>query len=148
MRSAMQLVERETDFISDLLSLLKEFTTTRRRILMQNIRRVHQNDHIPCDLAVKDFSNILNEAITEYLLNQRLILRDTDAIHFGPCATVDLTPVRDDKAKQLLMQSKADYIGYQCQRLTENSMNEKMACKLMQLRQGYGHQSNNVSPHS
>ncbi len=127
----MQLTELNTDIISELLLLLTQFTQIRHRILKQNIQCVGTQKYLPKDLRADEFSEILNHAITEYILNQRLILRDTDSISFGPKATAVFTPVPDPEAAKLLKTNKPDYIHFQNSKIRENSMNERIAKRLL-----------------
>ena len=127
----MQLTELNTDIISELLLLLTKFTRIRHRILQQNIQCVGTQKYLPKDLRADEFSEILNHAITEYILNQRLILRDTDTITFGPNATAMFKPVPDPEAGRLLKQNRTDYVQFQNRKIKENSLNEKIAKKLL-----------------
>ena len=127
----MQLTELKTDIISELLLLLTQFTQIRHRILKQNIHCVGTQKYLPKDLKADEFSEILNHAITEYILNQRLILRDTETISFGPNATVMFTPVPDPEARKLLKQNKTDYVEFQNKKIRENTLNERIAKKLL-----------------
>jgi hypothetical protein len=131
MRLAMQLTELNTDIISELLVLLTQFTQIRHRVLKQNIQCVGTQQYLPKDLRADEFSEILNHAITEYILNQRLILRDTDSISFGPNATATFTPVPDPEAGRLLKQNKGDYVEFQNRKIRENRLNERIAKKLL-----------------
>ena len=130
--------ELNADIINDLLVLLTQFTLQRRNVLTRNLRRMNDPSFVPCDLAVEDFSDILNAAITEYVVNHRLLLRDTEAIHFGPQATVRLEPLPDHHGQQLRTQCKADYIQYQLDKLAENALNERLALKLLSIKQNRG----------
>ena len=131
----MRLAEANTDIISELLVLLTQFTLTRRRVLSQNLRHQNKPGFAPCDLSVDAFSDILNEAITHYILNNRLVLRDTDHIHFGPNNTVKLDAVPDPEANELLKRDKAAYVQYQLGKLSENALNEKVTLKLLHFKQ-------------
>ena len=127
----MQLTELNTDIISELLLLLTQFTRIRHRILKQNLQCVGTQKYLPKDLRADEFSEILNHAITEYILNQRLILRDTDTISFGPNATAMFTPVPDSEARKLLKQNKTDYVQFQNRKIRENTLNERIARRLL-----------------
>ncbi len=127
----MQLTEFNTDIISELLVLLTRFTRIRHRILQQNIQCAGTQKYLPKDLRADEFSETLNHAITEYILNHRLILRDTDTISFGPNATAMFTPVPDPEARKLLKQNKTDYIQFQNRKIRENTLNERIAKRLL-----------------
>lgn len=127
----MQLTELNTDIISELLLLLTQFTRFRHRILKQNLQCVRAPRFLPKDLKADEFSEILNHAITEYIQNQRLILRDTETMSFGPNATVMFKPVPDPEARKLLKKNKTDYVQFQNKKIQENTLNERIAKKLL-----------------
>ncbi len=131
----MQLTEHNIDIISELLGLLTQFTQTRHRILKQNIHCVDTHAYLPKDLKADEFSEALNDAITEYILNERLILRDTSTISFGPNSTAMFTPVPDPEAHILLNHDKADYVQFQNKKIKENALNEKIAIRLLGMKQ-------------
>jgi len=131
----MQLTEHNTDIISELLILLTQFTQIRHRILKQNIQCADTHHYLPKDLRADEFSEILNHAITEYIMNQRLILRDTDTISFGPNATAMFKPVPDPEARQLLRHDKHDYVRFQNSKIKENALNERIARRLLGMKQ-------------
>jgi len=130
----MQLTKSNIDIISELLSLLTQFTQTRHRILRQNIQCADTQDYLPKDLRADEFSEVLNHSITEYVLNQRLILRDTETISFGPNTTAMFTPVPDAEARTLLNHKKADYVQFQNKKIKENTLNEKIAMRLLDIK--------------
>jgi len=135
----MQLTEHNIDIISELLGLLTQFTQTRHRILKQNIHCADTHAYLPKDLRADEFSEALNNAITEYISNERLILRDTSTIAFGPNSTVMLTPVPDPEAHILLNHDKTDYVQFQHKKIKENALNEKIAVKLLSMTQEMHH---------
>ncbi|KKK72975.1 hypothetical protein LCGC14_2898480, partial [marine sediment metagenome] len=81
--------------ITDILVKIIKFTQTRKEVLTRNINNIHNSDFVPRDLSVDEFSDLLNNAITEHTLNRRLILCDTDSIKFGPEGSFDVEPVTD-----------------------------------------------------
>lgn len=130
----MQLSPMNIDIISELLSLLTQFTQTRHRILKQNLQCIHTHNFIPKDLRADDFSSILNDAITEYIINERLVLRDTDTISFGPQNTAMFKPVPDQEAQNLLKQNKLEYTRLQNKKIQENIIHERVALKLINIK--------------
>lgn len=138
----MQLTEFNIDIITELLTLLTQFTQTRHRILTQNIQCAGTHNFIPKDLRADEFSETLNIAITEYILNQRLILRDTETISFGPNTTAMFTPVPDPDAKILLDHSKSGYVQFQNKKIKENALNEKIALKLLGIKRNMSTSTN------
>jgi flagellar basal body rod protein FlgB len=64
-----------TDNITELLVKIIEFTQTRQKILTQNVNNLHTLGFVPQDLAVDEFSDLLNGAIDEHIRSRRLLLR-------------------------------------------------------------------------
>ncbi len=79
----MNLTSLITDNVTEILVKIIEFTRTRQKILTQNITNVNNPGFLPKELAVNEFSGLLNNALEEHIRNQRLLLRDTDNIKFG-----------------------------------------------------------------
>ena len=127
----MQLRAPEANHISELLALLVAFTKTRRQVLANNINKMDASGFFPQDLAIDEFSDVMNNAISEYLVHQRILLVDTDTIHFGPNMSLELESVSDGQAHALLQHDRQAYVGYQTKRLLENALNEKVALKLL-----------------
>ena len=92
----MNLPPPATDNVSELLAEIVVFTQARRNILTQNIRDLDEPGFVPKDLAVEEFSHLLNHAIAEHIQNERLVLRDTANIKFGPNGSLRLKPVVDE----------------------------------------------------
>jgi flagellar basal body rod protein FlgB len=132
----MNLSPLVTDNISELLVKIIEFTHTRQKILAQNINNIHSPGFVPKDLVVDEFSAVLNNAINEHILNQRLVLFDTENIKFGISGSFKVKPVVDKYAKKLLKEKRDKYIELQINRLLENSLNQRIAAKLLKQKQG------------
>jgi len=131
----MQLEAPEASHISELLAILVAFTETRRQVLANNLRKMDACGFSPQDLAIDEFSKTMNSAISEYLMHQRIVLFDTDTIHFGPNMGLELEPVSDARACALLQNDRQGYVEYQTKRLLENALNEKVAHKLLETKQ-------------
>lgn len=131
----MHLDASQTDHINELLALLVAFTKTRCQVLVNNLRRMDVPGFSPQDLAIEAFSKTIDRAISEHLLNNRIVLCDTDAIHFGPNLSLELDPVPDPQADRLLQQDRQGYIEYQTKKLLENALHEKLSLKLLQAKQ-------------
>jgi flagellar basal body rod protein FlgB len=131
----MQLRAPEANHISELLALLVAFTKTRRQVLANNINDMDVSGYSPQDLEIEEFSKAMNNAISEYLVHQRILLVDTDTIHFGPNMTLELESVSDGQAHALLLHDRQAYVEYQTKRLLENALNEKVALKLLKTKQ-------------
>jgi len=132
----MNLASLIVDNIGELLVKIIEFTQTRQKILSQNINNVHSFDFVPKDLAVDEFSELLNDAIKEHIRSGRLMLRDTGNIKFGVSGSFEAKPVVDEYAKELLEENRDDYLELQISKLLENSLNQRAATELFRQKQG------------
>jgi len=125
-----------TDNITELLVKIIEFTQTRQKILTENINDIHNPGFVPKDLAVGEFSDLLNNAVNEHIQNQRLVLCDTESIKFGVSGSFEVKPVTDEYAKELLEEDRDEYIELQINKLLENSLNQRVAAELLRQKQG------------
>ena len=132
----MNLASLIVDNIGELLVKIIEFTQTRQKILSRNINNVHSFDFVPKDLAVDEFSELLNGAIEEHIRSGRLMLRDTGNIKFGVSGSFEAKPVVDEYAKELLEENRDDYLELQISKLLENSLNQRAATELFRQKQG------------
>ena len=132
----MNLASLITDNIAELLVKIVEFTQTRQKILGRNINNVHSFGFVPKDLEVDEFSELLSEAIDEHIRNRRLVLRDTENIKFGISGSFEAKPVVDEYAKELLEESRDEYLELQISKLLENSLNQRVAAELLRQKQG------------
>jgi flagellar basal body rod protein FlgB len=124
-----------TDNIAELLVKIIEFTQTRQKILIQNIYDIHSLGFVPKDFLVEEFSDLLDDAIDEHIQNKRLVLRDTENIKFGAGGTVEVRPVIDTYAEELLEENQEEYIRLQINKLLENSLNQRIAAELLRQKQ-------------
>ena len=132
----MNLPSLITDNITELLVKIIEFTHTRQKILTQNINDIRSLGFVPKDLTVDEFSDSLNNAIDEHIENQRLMLRDTENIKFGIRGSLEVKPVVDKYAKELLEENLDEYLELQINKLLENSLNQRVAAELLRQKQG------------
>ncbi len=132
----MNLQSLITDNIAELLVKVIEFTQTRQKILTENINNIHSPDFAPRDLAVDEFSDLLNHAIDEHVRSQRLVLRDTNNIKFGAAGSFEVKPSVDKYAKELLEENRNEYLELQINKLSENSLNQRVAAELLRQKQG------------
>ena len=137
----MQLDATQTDHISELLALVVAFTKTRGQVLANNIRNMDKPGFFPEDLSIEEFSQTIDCAISEYLTHERVVLRDTDTIRFGPNLSLELESVPDTEAHTLLCHNRQDYVAYQTGRLLENALNEKVAMRLLNDKEQHPHTS-------
>lgn len=127
----MKLSSLITDNITELLVKIIEFTQTRQKILTQNINNIHSPGFVPKDVEVDEFSDLLNNAIDEHTRSRRLLLRDTRSIKFGISGSFEVKPIIDKYAKELLEENQDKYLELQINKLSENSLNQRVAAELL-----------------
>lgn len=132
----MSLSSLITDNITELLVKIVEFTQIRQKILSQNINNLHSFGYLPKDLAVDEFSVLLNKAIEEHICHRRLVLCDTASIKFGVSGSFEAKAVVDEHARELLEESRDQYLELQINKLLENSLNQRVAAELLRQKQG------------
>ena len=132
----MKLSSLLIDNITELLVKILEFTHTRQKVLTENINSVNVSGFVPKDLAINEFSDSLNQAISEHAQNQRLILRDTKNVKFGTSGNFEVKSVPDKYAKELLEGNRDEYLELQVNKLLENSLNQRVAAELLRKKQG------------
>ena len=131
----MNLLPLITDNIIELLIKIIEFTQTRQKILIRNIKNIHSPWFVPKDLGVDEFCNLLNNAIDEHIQNQQLKLRDTENIKFDISGSLKAKPAVDECAKKLLEENRDEYLKLQINKLLENALNQRLAAELLRQRQ-------------
>ncbi len=127
----MNLTSLVTDNITEILVKIIEFTHTRQKIIIRNITKMNNPEFVPQNLAVKEFSGLLNNAIDEHIQNQRLLLRDTESIKFGTSGNFEVKPTVDKYSKLLLEKNRDEYLEMQTKKLLENSLNQRVAAELL-----------------
>ncbi|MHC4159869.1 MAG: hypothetical protein ACYSSO_12405 [Planctomycetota bacterium] len=132
----MNLPSLTTDNISELLFKIIEFTLSRQKILIENIKDIHCCDFVPKDLAVDEFCCQMAGAITEHIRYERLVFCDTENIKFGTAGSFEALPAVDKCAEELLEEDKDEYLRLQVNKLLENSLNQRIAAELLWQRQG------------
>ncbi len=131
----MNLTSLITDNITEILVKIIEFTQTRQKILTQNITNIHNPGFVPKDLAVNEFSDLMNNAIDEHIRNQRLVLRDTENIKFGVSGGFEVKPLVDECGKELFEERRDEYLDLQISKLSENSLHQRVAAELLRHKQ-------------
>jgi len=131
----MNLQSLVTDNVSELLVKILEFTENRQIVLTRNINCMHLPGFVPMDLAVNEFSELLNIALEEHICSQRLVLCDSENIKFGVDGGLEVRAIVDDCALELLEESRDEYIEEQIDRLLENALNQRVAAELLKDRQ-------------
>lgn len=132
----MKIASLITDNITELLVKIIEFTRTRNKILARNISDVSILGFVPKDLVVDEFSDLLNSAIDEHIVNRRLVLRDTENVKFGIGGIFKVKPTVDKYAKDLLDENRDKYFELQKNKLLENALNQRVAAELLKQKQG------------
>ena len=118
-----------TDGITELLVNIIEFTNIRQKVLHQNINNMHISDYVPQELPIDEFSELLDDAIDEYIHSRHLLLCDSSNIKFGGGLYVRL--VSDRAALSLLEEDRDKYLESQIDKLMENSLNQRLAAELL-----------------
>ncbi len=131
----MNLPSLITDNITELLVKIIEFTQRRQKILTQNINNIHSSGFAPKDLAVDEFSYLLNNAINEHTRSRCLVLCDSENIKFGAAGSFEAKPTVDKYAKKLLEENQDEYLELQINKLLENSLNQRIAAELLRQKQ-------------
>lgn len=131
----MNLSRLITDNITELLVKIIEFTRARQKILTRNINDIHSAGFVPKDLAVDEFSDLMNRAADEYIRSRRLVLCDTENIKFGAAGSFEVKPVLDGYARELLEENPDEYLELQMDKLLENSLNQTVAAELLRRKQ-------------
>ncbi len=124
-----------TDNITELLVKIIEFTESRQRILIGNVKGIHSLGFVPEDLAVDEFSSVLAYAVNEHTQSQRLVLYDTENIKFGAGGSFKTKATIDEYAKELFERDKDEYLELQISKLLENSLNQRIAAEMLRQRQ-------------
>jgi len=125
-----------TDNIDDLLIKIIEFTLSRQKIIIENIKNSQQVDFVPKDLAVDEFCSQMMFAIAEHICSRRLVFCDTENIKFGTAGSFEALPAVDECAKELLDEDVDEYFRQQMNKLQENSLNQRIATELLRERLG------------
>lgn len=118
-----------TDGITELLVNIIEFTNIRQKVLHQNINNMHISDYVPQELPIDEFSELLDDAIDEYIQSRHLLLCDSSNIKFG--GGLYVRPVSDRAALSLLEEDRDKYLESQIDKLMENSLNQRLAAELL-----------------
>jgi flagellar basal body rod protein FlgB len=125
-----------TDNIDDLLVKIIEFTLSRQKIIVENIKNSQQDNFVPKDLAVDEFCGQMMIAISEHISSHRLVYCDTESIKFGTGGSFEALPAVDECAKELLDEDADEYFRQQMNKLQENLINQRIATELLRERLG------------
>lgn len=129
----MGIISLCDDNIVELLQMIVRFTEIREQTLLDNIRLKDTPNYQPQDLNCDDFSKQINAAITEYLINNRILLRDSDTVCFGENGSFHAKPFGDNEAMTLL-KHREDYLKHQAKKLSQNTTHAIVAKRLIKAR--------------
>jgi len=132
----MNISSLVTDNITEVLVKIIKFTNARQEILTMNMDNSNTTGYIPKDLDVEGFSELIDDAINEHALNNRLLLRDNDTIKFGANGDFQVSAITDYNSLALLKEDRNKYIETQIDKMLENSLNKKIANELLKQKQG------------
>ena len=127
----MNLSSTITDNVTELLVHIVEFVDRRNKLLMENVLEFKKPDFVPRDLDVTGFADLMTEAVSEHVSNERLLLRDTDTIRFGTNGIFESHPVVDEDAKELFEKDIRKYLKSQVKKISENMLNKRVASELL-----------------
>jgi len=118
-----------TDGVTELLVNIIEFTNIRQKILRQNINNMHTPGYVPQDLPIDEFSELLDEAVDEYIQDRQFLLCESSNVKFD--GGLYVRPVSDRAAMSLLEEDQNRYLELQIDKLMENSLNRRLAEELL-----------------
>ncbi len=134
----MNLSQTTTDNITEVLEKIIKFTERRNCLLIHNVENVDDEDLVPMDLDVEDFSELMTNAILEHIQNKRLLLCDSETIRFGRGGSFECMPIVDEQAVVLLESDPNEYVCHQIRKLSENFINHKVATELLEHKKNSG----------
>ena len=132
----MNISSLVTDNITEVLMKIIKFTDTRQKIIAMNMDNSHTAGYIPKDLDVDGFSELIDDAVNEHVLNNRLLLRDSESIKFGVNGEFEASAITDHHCLALLEKDRNEYIEAQIDKMLENSLNKRIASELLKQKQG------------
>jgi flagellar basal body rod protein FlgB len=131
----MDLLTEARDNITDVLIKILEFTRSRQEILIENINSIRRKGYEPKDLPVKEFAGLMVLAISEHSESGRLLFRDGQDVKFASGGNFEARARVDERAKELLEESKNEYLRVQVNKLLENAINHRIAMKIFKQKQ-------------
>lgn len=124
-----------TDNITEVLSLILDFTRQRHKVLIENLNNINREGYVPRDIAVDEFAAVVDAALAEHLVNGRLTLADSRNIKFGSQGHFEAYTVVDKCAEELFETNIEEYLELQKGKLSENSLNSRLAAELLKRKQ-------------
>ena len=132
----MEIQSIITDNVSELIVTIIKFTQKRHQVLCENLNNIHTQGFVPKDLPVSEFSDVMNLAVAEHVCKERLVLRDTENIKFVSGGNFKVKTIADRYARELLENDPSQYLEFQINKLSENSINQKVAKELFRQKEG------------
>jgi flagellar basal body rod protein FlgB len=139
----MDLSSTTTDNVTEILEKIIEFTERRHGLLTNNILGINEPDFIPKDMDVTGFAELMGQAVSEHVRSQRLLLRDNDNIKFGTSGNFKCNAVIDNHAQNTLNEDAEAYMRLQLKKLSENTINNEVAKRLLEHKQTANQTFNN-----
>lgn len=131
----MNISSITTDNITEVLVKIVDFTKRRSQVLTANILDVETRGFVPKDLDVDGFAELMAQAVSEHIHNNRLLFYDTRTIKFGEDGSFETVPVVDEQGRLLLERDKETFLQLQIDKLTENLANNRIATEFLVLQQ-------------
>jgi len=123
------------DNVTEILNKIVDFTDRRNTVITDNILNVNSDNYTPRDLDAKGFAELMASALSEHLINDRIVLVDNENFKFGNDGFFQAEPVTDQQALELKQADSREYLNYQLKKLAENRLNKKVACQLIKQKQ-------------
>jgi flagellar basal body rod protein FlgB len=127
----VKLSSTATDNITDLLNQIIDFTERREEVLTRNLFDHRSTGFVPKDLPVHEFTSTLTRALAEHIHTRRLLLEDSNHIHFHDHGEFDASAIADTEALTLLESDPQTYIQEQLRKLSENTIHNRLAVELL-----------------
>ena len=131
----MDLSSTTTDNVTEILVKIIEFTERRHGLLTNNILGINEPDFVPKDMDVTGFADLMGEAVSEHVRSQRLLLRDSNNIKFGASGNFKCKAIIDNHARHILTKDAKAYMQLQMKKLSENTLNNEVANRLLEHKQ-------------
>jgi len=139
----MDLSSTTTDNVTEILAKIIEFTEQRHGLLTNNILGISEPGFTPKDMDVTGFADLMGQAVSEHVRSKRLLLRDNDNIKFADGGSFKCIAIVDNHAKNLLNKDAETYMRLQLKKLSENTINNEVANRLLEHKQNANQAFNN-----
>ena len=123
------------DNITEILTMIVEFTQRRQKFLIGNIKKMSSPGFAPMDLDADEFSDLLALALDEHLRNGWLVFCDGKRTKFSSRGAFEARASVDIYSERLLNKSLDRYLRHQIEKILENTFNQKLALELLSQKQ-------------